>query len=400
MVETAYSCKVCGATTLEPLPDYSSLPRVTSDCKPWPAGGRLTVCGSCGAIQKIPDRTWLDETAAIYGEYEIYHLSGGEEQVIFDVGSTACAPRSRRLVDFIVKTLALSQTGRLLDIGCGNGAGLTNFSKALPGWTLFGSELNDKALQILRQFPNFDTLFTCAPSDIPGVYDLVSLIHSLEHMPEPLDTVRNAGRLIADGGWLSVQVPDARTSPFDLLVADHLLHFTTATLGQIVNRAGFTKRILTDVLLKKELTFIGQQGEVEVTPSPSDPDEGRVLVCAHLQWLHDVIAAAQSVAVTGKQFGILGTSISGMWLFGALGDQVEFFVDEDTSRVGQTYQGRNIYRPEDAPAGANVFMPLIPDIAAAVAARCAKLPARFHVPPPYSKAMASHRNACDIQSAW
>ena len=310
--------------------------------------------------------------------------------MIFEASSTACAPRSRRLVDSMVKTLELSQAGRLLDIGCGNGAALANFSKALPGWTLFGSELNDKALQILRQLPNFDTLFTCALSDIPDVYDVVSLIHSLEHMPEPLDTVRTAGRLIADDGWLSVQVPDVRTSPFDLLVADHLLHFTTDTLRYIIQRAGFAGVALTDTLLKKELTFIGRWCEGETVSQLTNPVSGWALAATHLRWLHEVIAAAEIIAAKGQPFGIFGTAIAGMWLFGVLQDRVDFFVDEDSSRIGKRYQGRAIYRPEDAPAAANVFVPLIPDIAAAVAARCAKLPARFHAPPPYREAMGAH----------
>ena len=70
-----------------------------------------------------------------------------------------------------------------------------------------------------------------------------------------------------------------------------------------------------------------------------------------------------------------------MWLYGALREKVDFFVDEDRSRVGRQYQGRTIYLPEDVPAGADVFVPLVPDVAASVAQRCAHLPACFHLPP-------------------
>jgi SAM-dependent methyltransferase len=341
------------------------------------------VCGSCGAIQKVADQAWFDEVATIYGAYEIYHLSDGAEQVIYEDDATTITPRSHRLVDFLVQTVALPPTGRLLDIGCGNGAALANFSRALPNWVLFGSELDEKNLPILRRLPNFGALFTGSPCNIPGTYGLVSLIHSLEHMPDPLRTLRDVASKIADGGWLFIQVPDTYAWPFDLLVADHLLHFTTQTLCQLIHRAGFAEKVLTDTVVKKELTFIGYRNKEEDGSPPHDPAAARALVVNHLHWLQDVIVTACSVADAGKSFGILGTSISGIWLFGVLGDKVDFFVDEDPSRIGRSYQGRRIYRPEDVPPGSDVFVPLIPDIAAGVDARCARLTSRFHMPPPY-----------------
>ena len=390
--ETQDLCKVCGDTGLDRLADYSSLPRVTSDCKPWPAGGELSVCGRCGAIQKIANQSWFEEISAIYKGYEIYHLSDGSEQVIFNGKNGANVPRSHRLVDFLVETLKLPQSGRLLDMGCGNGSALTNFSRALPGWTLYGSEISDAALQLLRRLPNFDTLFTCKEMDIPGSYNLISMIHSLEHMPDPLVSLRNARERLGDGGWLFIEVPDASTSPFDVLVADHLVHLTRETLKILVRRAGLIERVLTNKILPKELTFVGGRGEEKQGFSRTDSGTGKTLASEHLRWLSEIINNAQRIAANGNSFGIFGTSISGMWLYGALREKVDFFVDEDRSRVGRQYQGRTIYLPEDVPAGADVFVPLVPDVAASVAQRCAHLPACFHLPPSYPKSRALHTN--------
>ena len=38
---TEFRCIVCDRPLLRTLPAYERLPRVTSDCKPWPAGGQL-----------------------------------------------------------------------------------------------------------------------------------------------------------------------------------------------------------------------------------------------------------------------------------------------------------------------------------------------------------------------
>jgi hypothetical protein len=137
------SCRVCGSPELDEIGEYRDLPRVTSDSKPFPAGGRFAVCAACGAMQKLVDADWLADISRIYSEFEIYHQSGGVEQPIYDNTGTGM-PRSARVVRYLTDSLQLPLRGRLLDFGCGNGATLATFGARFPDWTLFGSELSDR----------------------------------------------------------------------------------------------------------------------------------------------------------------------------------------------------------------------------------------------------------------
>lgn len=375
---TEFACQICDARGLELQDNFAVLPRVTSDCKPWPAGGRLAVCSDCGGVQKLPDALWLDEIRRIYGGYEIYHLSDGAEQVIFSSSGEA-SPRSHLLLDFVAKSIALPTTGKLIDIGCGNGAALAGFSKILPRWELYGNELSDRVLDNLRKIPNFVALYTVDDvTAIPGRYDLVSMIYSLEHMPAPLSTLSAAARLLEDRGKVFIEVPDIETSPFDLLVADHLCHFSVDTLRYLASRASLTATTATTSVLSKEITFIGENG---LAPLPKPvAAAGFGTVRTTVSWLQSVIDRARALS-TERPFGIFGTSISGMWLYGALGGQIDFFVDEDRSRIGRLYEGKPILAPQDAPVGSTVYIPLTPAVSAKVVARLAGVGARL-VPPP------------------
>lgn len=378
-IATGFACQVCGSRGLERQSAFTALPRVTSDCKPWPAGGSLAVCSDCGAIQKIPDAQWQNEIRRIYGAYEIYHLSDGAEQVIFATASGEASPRSHVLVDFVAKTIALPPQGKLIDIGCGNGAALAGFSKILPQWELYGNELSDRVRPALEKIPNFVALYTVDDvKAIPGRYDLVSMIHSLEHMPAPLSTVTAATRLLEDRGSVFIEVPDIETSPFDLVVADHLSHFSLDTLRYLASRAGLTAATATTSVLGKEITFIGRSGQTPL-PRPAAAAGFRT-ARATVTWLQSVIDRARALSKEGP-FGIFGTSISGMWLYGALGGRIDFFVDEDKSRIGRDYEGKPIMAPRDAPAGSTVYVPLTPAVSTKVVARLAGHGARF-VPPP------------------
>jgi len=379
-VADKFYCQICEADHLEILDAYADIPRVTSDCKPWPAGGKISVCHACGAVQKIPDADWFDDINRIYGGYQIYDLSAGAEQVIFNSAGEA-APRSRLLVEFVRSNVSLAREGRLIDLGCGNGAALESFSKALPDWKLYGSELSETALPFLNSLPNFVQLFTAEPRDIGGTYDLVSMIHSLEHMPYPGKTLAEALRLLSDDGVFFVEIPDVETSPFDLIVADHLGHFSRATLRYLFERNGFSVQVVRNDLLPKENTLLARRGSVDA--KLSDAAQGIFLAKRNVAWLHMVIDRARQAASRSLQFGIFGTSISGTWLFGALREDIAFFVDEDKTRVGQKLEGRPIISPSEVPKGADVFVPLIPSVAEKVFARLAPYGIRFVAPPPF-----------------
>jgi SAM-dependent methyltransferase len=377
-VNKAFLCQVCTADWLETVEAYAQLPRVTSDCRPWPIGGKMAVCHDCGAIQKLPDATWLEEIDTIYRGYNIYHLSDGAEQVIFDQAGDA-SPRSRKLIDLLKQAVSLPSKGKLIDIGCGNGSGFDVLASALPAWSLYGSDLSDMVLPLLKKLPNFVELFTSDLSGIEERFDIVTMIYSLEHMQQPARTLAQALQLLAPEGTLFVQVPDVETSPFDLVVADHLMHFTRETLRLLAERVGWSVKILRNDVLPEDITFVAQRGTSHARGLA--PAEGIDIVRAHLNWLRSVIAAAKNAALERGPFGLFGTANYAMWLYGALEGRIDFFVDEDKMRIGRKVNGLPIVSPADIPAGATVYIPLLPQVAEGIIARLSPLGTRFIAPP-------------------
>lgn len=374
-----YPCLVCGEQRLSPLDAYARLPRVTSDCKPWPAGGKLAVCLKCGTIQKLPDAAWLEEIGRIYKGYTIYYQSSGAEQAVFSPEGQA-TPRSKALARYVVDKIDGKRPGKLFDFGCGNGAALASFSALLKGWSFYGSELSDGVLPRLKQIPGFQELFTVPPSRIHEAFDIVSMIHSLEHLPDPRGSLRDIAALLTKDGKLFLEVPDAENSLFDILTADHLVHFTQDTLRFILAKAGIETLDLSTSIVSKEISLLGAPKD-GVVPRPPAPERGMALARRNMDWLSVLLKAADQAASATTNFGLFGTSISSMWLYGALGKKVAFFVDEDTSRTGSSIEGRPILAPAQVQPNAVVYMPLVPKVAASVAARLCALSVRFVLPP-------------------
>ncbi len=381
MALAEHACRICGERELEEIPEFGSLARVTSDCKPFAAGGRIAVCGNCGAVQKPADAQWHADADTIYRAYEVYFQSGGVEQAVFDPATGTPRLRSAVLLDRLDEASPQPQSGKVLDVGCGNGALLSAFAAFRPRWQLWGHELSALNEPTLSRIPGFSGLYTGALADLPPGFDVITMMHSLEHFPEPIEALRALRPKLAEHGRMLIEVPDAEATPFDLLVADHASHFAQRDLARLLARAGLDAVALRNDWVTKELSAVAVPAKAAEAPPPRDPRDALRRVQAQIRWLHHVVAGARQAADRGKPFGLFGTSIAAMWLFGQLGERVAFFVDEDPSRSSATLFGRPILKPTDIPAGSATYVALIPPVARAVAARIGQPGFDLVVPP-------------------
>ena len=368
-------CQACGGHELREIAGFGALPRVTSDSKPFRAGGRLFVCAGCGLTQKSTDAQWLAEIGEIYRDYEMYHQSAAVDQAVFVDGRPVgrCEVLARHLLR------EMPREGRLLDVGAGSGAMLAAFSSVHPQWRLYGLDLDNRKEPALRAIRGFEKLFTVPPAQVPEQFDLVSLIHSLEHFTEPAAMLRSLQARLRPDGRLFVQVNNLERQPFDLVVADHLCHFTPASLAFLVARARLSPA-RAEAWIGKEISLLCTAGAPKSAVAPDDPSQALLRAEAAVSWLASMLAHARQ-ACRGRRFGIFGTSVAATWLAAGLGDAVEFFVDEDPAREGRSHLGRPILPPARVAPGSTVYLAFVREVAEPIRRRLATLPFDFAAPP-------------------
>ena len=360
--------------------------QVTSDCRSWQGHGRLAVCGSCGIVQKQVDQDWLLEIVKIYNGYNVYAQSQGMEQLSFELGSGDGKARSQKIVGWIKSQASLPKSGLMLDIGCGNGAFLRAFGDEHPQWQLIGSELDDRNRVRIEAIPQVVRFHAGPLGDIQDRFDLIVMIHALEHIPDPVAFLSLLHTMLKPDGLLLVQVPDLSKSPFDILIADHCTHFSKETLGTVVQRSRFQTLCLVDTCVAKELTLLAKAVPKTASSPPllspcislGPPD--RDVAIQHIDWLHDLLIQAGEMQAP---VGIFGSSISSSWLAAAIGESALFFVDEDAGRVGKFHQGLPIIAPKDVPDKVPILMPIRHDLASSIARRLSStLPSLIEPPAP------------------
>jgi SAM-dependent methyltransferase len=366
-------CHVCKSDRLVEIPDSAIHFWVSSDSKAVERGEPLAVCSVCGCVQKQQSERWHAHVRDIYAGYSIYGNSAGTEQLVFDSGTGLAQTRSSRILQQLQTAFPLPATGRMMDVGCGNGATLRAFSSLFPAWTLFGTELSDKYKAHVESIAGVEAMLSTDPENVPGEFNLVSLVHVLEHIPDPVGYLRNLRSKLQPDGLLVIQVPDHLFNPFDLMIADHSTHFSLELLSRVVSAAGYEVVSAVRNWIPKELSVVARRPNTLSDQFPSvsiaagerpaqEPVEDRI------RWLESLVNGAKEEA--GRpHFGLLGTTIGATWLYAEIGSTPEFFVDENKDCAGSLYLGKPVYLPSELPSGSRVYVGFPQPASALAAAR-------------------------------
>jgi 2-polyprenyl-3-methyl-5-hydroxy-6-metoxy-1,4-benzoquinol methylase len=97
--------------------------------------------------------------------------------------------------------------GRLLDVGCGSGHFLARMRTA--GWQVVGVEPDPSAAQIARDRLGLPVVVgTLEALDPAEGFDAITLSHVIEHVPDPVATLRDCWRRLRPGGRLLALTPN------------------------------------------------------------------------------------------------------------------------------------------------------------------------------------------------
>ena len=368
-------CIYCQSYDLELINSFADLRTISSDAKPWRKGFAMARCRACLFPQAGVTSEWQASANEIYSAYATYFQTSDFDQTVFIEGATTL--RGDLFVDSVLGICRTKLGAQVLDFGCGAGNLLRSFSNSRADFNLFGYDLDDRELKNLNAVKNFKKLFV-GELNTNLKFDLISMSHTLEHITNPKETLRQLRGLLSPEGYLVIAVPDCSLDPFKLLIADHCSHFSVKTLGSFLMNAGFDVVEIKSRLETRECWAICRPGNFEHNEILSIDDT--TWLPESVEWINLVRDHAKSFSNKGS-FGVFGTSINAIWLFGELELDVDFFVDEDASRQHTKLFGRPVVNPEEVVEGSVVYLPFVPALASKIATRLNKAGILWAVPP-------------------
>lgn len=138
--------------------------------------------------------------------------------------------------------------GRLVEVG--SSCGFLLEALRSDGWEVLGIEPDRNACRHATRQLGVETINSLLedarlPDDS---VDVVVMLHVIEHVPDPVATLREIHRILKPGGHLVVETPRYDTLMFRLLgrrersvsCSGHIFFFTTETLRRVYTAAGFS----------------------------------------------------------------------------------------------------------------------------------------------------------------
>lgn len=218
------TCPACTASRVEII-------------KPWRLGRghHAVACGECGLlfVHPQPPQEVLDAYYAPDGGWQASreNSSPHSPQTRTKKGG---APALFAALDQFFAASAPTPDARVFDFGCGPGTWLNSFHD--HGWDTYGLEpANNVAFARHKELRAIPT---------EPQFDLVIVYHVLEHLPRPLETLRQLAGAILPGGYCFVGVPRLDTLAvhgdfkYCLHRRNHIVAFTEACLRGLLARAG------------------------------------------------------------------------------------------------------------------------------------------------------------------
>lgn len=155
-------------------------------------------------------------------------------------------------VRFIVRAAEESAPGRrhlrLLDVGCGSGSLLGLLKR--KGFHVLGFDASEEAARIAKAESDIDVIAGARLQEAcleVSSFDLVTLFHVMEHVPQPQEMLAEVWRLLRSGGRIVLQVPNVESWQFRLLgarwygldVPRHVINYSKQGMCRLLSETGF-----------------------------------------------------------------------------------------------------------------------------------------------------------------
>ena len=234
---TLHRCEGCGSAYLDPRPTLSTISHAYSS---------YYTHATTGGVDYARASWWRRFRIAQRNSYLNSHYGYNLKPVAW-IPIFMSSARQRRFDTFTGYLHFPGPGARVLDVGCGNGGFLWQIRSL--GWEVCGVEPDPKSAAQAREAGLDVREGSLQEQAFPEAYfDAITMNHVIEHLHDPVDTLRHCWKILKPGGHITVITPNYGSSGHELYGPDwfaldpprHLVLFTEDSLRRTLESFGFT----------------------------------------------------------------------------------------------------------------------------------------------------------------
>lgn len=240
-----------------------------------PGSFNIVKCKNCGLIYIYPKP---DDISKYYPNlYEPYNINQNDfyQSLSYTLMSSYYKDDQRKIDKLksffyqkIYTPLPKEFIGKILDIGCGNGMYLYNLKN--QGWDVYGIDPSNHAVNFATNELGLEKVTQGFLEEIKypdEFFDVITLNHVIEHLPDPNLTLKEIKRLLKRNGLFVITTPNFdcvsekifKQYWFPLETPRHLYLYTENTLRKLLEINGLqiikTKYDISTYHLSKSLSY-------------------------------------------------------------------------------------------------------------------------------------------------
>lgn len=214
-------------------------------------------CKNCGLVFQNP-RPSDNDVKDMYDE-DYFNGRGFDEGVNYIEGMKASSAWEAIYTDRLSNIGRFTKKGYILEVGCGLGDFL-HYAKRI-GWSVQGVEISEYSSKYAIK--NFHIkVFTGTLEQArfkKNSYDAVTMIEVIEHLTDPLTTLRECCRIMSPGGVIVIQTGNVeglyakiKGKRWPYYLSGHMTYFSKKTITEMLAKAGLT---VTKIYNGDEISF-------------------------------------------------------------------------------------------------------------------------------------------------
>ncbi|NZD61036.1 methyltransferase domain-containing protein [Rhizobium sp. WYCCWR 11290] len=342
------NCRVCGGVIATPAYETPA-PALTSIMTFLDIPTRVFICDGCGHAQcdDIPDIQAFYDTG-----YRISLNSDNHDQIFAVKPDGSVIYRTDHQTDISLRLLDLPAGATLLDYGAAKADTLRKMTVVRPDLKAHVFDVSaDYQAAWQGWVPADAQAIYNAPESWKGFFDAAMSHFVIEHVADPVGFIRDIGALLRPGGLLLLSLPNVSANPGDMTVADHLNHFSHASVRYAAAAAGFTLKTIDDTSFPGAFFAVAEKCAVPV--ALFEDREAVAEAVARAREICDFWTKATlhlddaARRLSGKRAAIYGAGAYGSWICSRIGEHVAVtaFLDQNPGLQNTEHFGHPVIAP-------------------------------------------------------
>lgn len=280
-------------------------------------------------------------------DYNILTQSEDEDQ-LYKIVDNKNIYRTEHQANLLINEFDLTKSTKILDFGCAKSGTMKSISFK-TGIKPFLYDISDKYISFWNEFTEE---VNCAiykiPKDWNNKFSVITSFFSLEHIPNPVNAVKDIHGLLNENGLLYFIVPNVLVNIGDLMVNEHINHFTYDSIRYLLETNGFKVKKIDNksyygsiiVVAKKEIN-LNNTFKKEIL---NNKIKLEIIDIADFWKNIDKKIIEIEEEINSKRFAIYGSGFYGSLIYSKLKnkDNFQYFIDKNPHRQNVKLFGYDI----------------------------------------------------------